>query len=444
MQLTLLEILEATGGGELGGTQVGNTFTSYHTDSREVVTGGVFFALRGAETDGHRFVGDAIERGAAALVVQRRTQLPHGVVEIVVPDSWEALYSLARYVAARMKPLVVAVTGSNGKTSTKEMVAAVLAEHHSVLSSRGNLNTETGVPLTMLGLEQAHTALVLEMGMQHAGDISRLVALSRPSVGIVTNVGSVHMEFFERQEDLARAKGELVAGLPADGLAILNADNNFFPLLKDMSAAPVTTFGFGAADYRGEDYRRLPDGGAAFSVRGIEIRLRLEGRHQAMNALAALAAGEFAGVAIQDGAKALEHVAVEGRLYELKTPNGVVIIDDAYNASPESMLAAFDVLAERPRAGKLLAVLGQMRELGALAEESHRQVGRRAAQVFDAVAVLDSDGGRILAEEAHAHLVPDRESAVVWVKNNARRGDVVLVKASHGARLDEVVKELTK
>ncbi len=237
MQLTLLEILEATGGGELGGTQVGNTFTSYHTDSREVVTGGVFFALRGAETDGHRFVGDAIERGAAALVVQRRTQLPHGVVEIVVPDSWEALYSLARYVAARMKPLVVAVTGSNGKTSTKEMVAAVLAEHHSVLSSRGNLNTETGVPLTMLGLEQEHTALVLEMGMQHAGDISRLVALSRPSVGIVTNVGSVHMEFFERQEDLARAKGELVAGLPADGLAILNADNNFFPLLKDMSAA---------------------------------------------------------------------------------------------------------------------------------------------------------------------------------------------------------------
>ncbi len=278
MQLTLLEILEATGGGELGGTQVGNTFTSYHTDSREVVTGGVFFALRGAETDGHRFVGDAIERGAAALVVQRRTQLPHGVVEIVVPDSWEALYSLARYVAGRMKPLVVAVTGSNGKTSTKEMVAAVLAEHHSVLSSRGNLNTETGVPLTMLGLEQAHTALVLEMGMQHAGDISRLVALSRPSVGIVTNVGSVHMEFFERQEDLARAKGELVAGLPADGLAILNADNNFFPLLKDMSAAPVTTFGFGAADYRGEDYRRLPDGGAAFSVRGIEIRLRLAGR----------------------------------------------------------------------------------------------------------------------------------------------------------------------
>lgn len=444
MQLTLLEILEATGGGELGGTQVGNTFSSYHTDSREVVKGGVFFALRGSEMDGQRFVGDAIERGAAALVVQQRTQLPHGVVEIVVPDTWDALYSLARYVAGRVQPLVIAVTGSNGKTSTKEMVAAILAEHHNVLSSRGNLNTETGVPLTMLGLERDHTALVLEMGMQRAGDISRLVALARPMVGIITNVGSVHMEFFETQEDLARAKGELVAGLSVDGLAVLNAADRFYPLLREMSVARVTSFGFGWADYQGEDYRPLPDGGSAFSVRGTEIRLRLAGRHQAMNALAALAACEFAGVAIQDGAKALEHVTVEGRLYELETPNGVVIVDDAYNASPESMLAAFDVLAERPRAGKLLAVLGQMRELGTLSVESHRQVGRRAAQVFDAIAVLDSDGGRILAEEADAHLVPDRESAVVWVRNNARRGDVVLVKASHGAHLDEVVKELTR
>src|SRR5256712_4802677 len=292
MKLTLLELLEATGGGEIGGTQVGNTFGTFHADSREVQQGGVFFALRGGKLDGHRFISDALGRGAAALVVERRTELAHGVVEIMVQNTWDALFSVAGYVRRRVNPLVVGVTGSNGKTSTKEMVAAILERKFNVLRTTGNLNTETGVPMTMLKLEPEHTALVLEMGMQRAGDIGRLATLAQPAVGIVTNVGTVHMEFFASHDALARGKGELVGALPRHGVAILNADDAFFPLLSSMSDAPVTSFGLGAGDFRGEHYSAGSAGGSPFTVPDVEVRLALEGRHQARNALGALRGGE--------------------------------------------------------------------------------------------------------------------------------------------------------
>jgi UDP-N-acetylmuramoyl-tripeptide--D-alanyl-D-alanine ligase len=444
MRLSLLEMLEATGGGEVGGTQVGNTFSTYHTDSREVVNGGVFFALRGAEMDGHRFVQDAVGRGATAVVVERRMNVPTGIAEIRVPDTWAALYALASYTLGHLNPLVVAVTGSNGKTSTKEMIAAILGRRFNVMRTIGNLNTETGVPLTILSLQPHHTALVLEMGMQHPGDIARLVALAQPSIGVITNIGTVHMEFFKSREELARSKGEMVAGLPERGTAILNAEDQFFPMLVAMTSARVTSFGLVNGDFRAEGYRALEGGGGQFSVRGVDVKLALEGRHQAANAVAALATGVAAGITLADGAAALENVAVEHRLEELPVAGGYSVIDDAYNASPESMIAAFETLAESPDRGRLLAVLGQMGELGVLSEESHRRVGTRAAEVFDAVCVVDGERARLLAESARAELVPDRPAAVEWVHRNAREGDRVLVKGSHGVGLDEVVKELTQ
>jgi UDP-N-acetylmuramoyl-tripeptide--D-alanyl-D-alanine ligase len=443
MKLSLLEMLEATGGGEVGGTQVGNTFSTYHTDSREVVHGGVFFALKGAEMDGHRFVDDAIRRGATAVVVERRMNVPTGIAEIRVPDTWAALYSLASYTLGHITPVVVGVTGSNGKTSTKEMIAAILGKRFNVMRTSGNLNTETGVPLTILALQPHHTALVLEMGMQHPGDIARLVALARPSIGVITNIGTVHMEFFNSREELARSKGEMVAGLPERGTAILNAEDQFFPMLVAMTEARVSSFGVGAGDFRAEGYQALEGGGGRFSVRGVDVRLALEGRHQAFNAVAALATGVAAGITLADGAEALENVSVEHRLQEVPAAAGYTIVDDAYNASPESMIAAFEALAESPRRGRLLAVLGQMGELGAVSEESHRRVGLRAAQVFDALCVVDGERARLLAESAGADLVPDRPAAADWVRRNAREGDRVLVKASHGVGLDQVVRELT-
>src|SRR5437762_2321468 len=285
MRLTLLEILEATGGGEIGGTQVGERFATYHTDSREVKPGGIFFALRGAEMDGHRFVADAISHGASAVVVEHRTEIPSG---------------------------------------------------------------------------------------------------------IVANIGAVHMEFFETQDDLARAKGELVAGLPSDGRAVLNSDDRFLDLLSSLSSAPVTTFGTGVGDYRVSDYRALPEGGCTFKVNSVDVEVAVGGRHQALNAAAALAAGEEAGVTLVQGAPALSSVAVEHRLQTFDAPAGFTVIDDAYNASPESMLAAFAAVSERPHEGKLLAVLGHMGELGRSADDAHVQIGEVAGKTFDEVAVVDS------------------------------------------------------
>jgi UDP-N-acetylmuramoyl-tripeptide--D-alanyl-D-alanine ligase len=444
MRFTLLEILGATRGGQIGGTFVGNAFSTFHTDSREVVEGGVFFALKGAEMDGHDFVPDAIARGAGLLIVERRMESVPGVGQVLVADTWEALYALARFAADRLQPLVVAITGSNGKTSTKELVAAALGRRYNVLHTSGNLNTETGVPLTMLRLEPEHTALVLEMGLQRPGDIGRLTELARPSIGIVTNIGVVHIEFFASQDELAASKGELVKGLPESGLAVLNADDKYFDHLVGMTPAGVSSFGFAKGDYRAENYRAMPDGGSTFAVRGVEVRLGLEGRHQALNAVASLAAADFAGVPLEVGAEALSEVAVDHRLQEIKAPAGFIVVDDAYNASPESMLAAFAAMSDRPRSGRLLAVLGEMRELGGLAEESHRVVGLHAASVFDALCVIDGERARILAEAAGAEIVANRAEAVLWVRRNAQDGDRVLIKGSHGIRLDEVVKELTR
>jgi len=225
---------------------------------------------------------------------------------------------------------------------------------------------------------------------------------------------------------------------------VLNADDKYFEYLSGMTPAGVTGFGFAKGDYRAENYRAMPEGGSTFSVGGTDVRLRLEGRHQALNAVAALATADFAGVPLEVGAEALAEVAVDHRLQEIKAPAGFIVVDDAYNASPESMLAAFAALSDRPKSGRLLAVLGEMRELGGLADESHRVVGLHAAKVFDALCVIDGERARILAEAAGAEIVPNRAEAVLWVRRNALEGDRVLIKGSHGIRLDEVVKELTR
>jgi UDP-N-acetylmuramoyl-tripeptide--D-alanyl-D-alanine ligase len=440
MRLRVAEVLDATAGRLVAGPD-GAVLATFHTDSRAVEPGGLFFALRGAAGDGHDFCADAAARGAACVVVDREVAAP-GAAVVRVADTWRALYDLAGHVLGGVAPLVVGVTGSNGKTSTKELAAAVLGARHRVLKSDGNLNSETGLPLTLLRLEPSHTAAVLEMGMQRPGEIAQLVALARPRVGIVTMVGTVHLEFFPDPAALARAKAELVEALPADGLAVLNADDAYFDLLRRLSRAPVVGFGLAAGDLRASGWRSLPDGGSEMVVEGVPVRVGLAGRHQARNALAALAAGRFAGVPLADGAAALAGVRLEQRLEDQPAPGGYTVVDDAYNASPESMMAAFETVAGRPRRGRLLALLGEMRELGCSAPAAHEAVGRRAREVFDRVAVVDAGHGRALAEAAGGELVAGREAAVRWVRAFARPGDVVLVKASHGIGLHEVVRAL--
>ena len=420
----------------LPGTE--RVFTSAHTDSREVMPGGVFFALKGAATDGHRFVADAVRRGAAGVVVAEPVDAD-GAEIIRVTDTWQALYDAAAAALAAASPRVFAITGSNGKTSTKEMLAAALSGRFTVLKTEGNLNTETGVPLTLLRLEAGvHDALVLEMGMQAPGEIGRLARLAQPTVGVITGIGTVHAQFFaEGKKGIARAKAELLEALPKKGLAVLNHDDPLTETtLRPLSPAPVVTFGLEGGDFRGTGYA---DG--AFTIRSVRVKLRLPGRHQALNALAAIAAAEFAGVPLTEAAAAISGVEVGRRLQPLPAPAGYEVLDDAYNASPESMLAAFETVAER-RPRRLLAVLGEMRELGELAVNAHREVGAAAAATFDALCVVDVGHGRLLADSAGAELVPDKRAAVEWVQRNARPGDVVLVKASHGVALEDVVNAL--
>jgi UDP-N-acetylmuramoyl-tripeptide--D-alanyl-D-alanine ligase len=416
------------------------SFTSVHTDSREVEPGGLFFALRGAASDGRRFIQDAVARGAAGVVVEEAPDESLAAEVIVVPDTWAALYELARHRLEEAAPLVVGITGSNGKTSTKEMLAAILSSSFNVLKTEGNLNTETGVPLTILRLEPGvHQVLVLEMGMQGPGEIARLAALASPRIGIVTGIGTVHIEFFDSMAGIAGAKAELVEALPPDGLAILNHDDPYTAQIAGRSRAPVLTFGLEGGDFTGEGYEA-----GEFKVRDVTVRLRIPGRHQARNALAALAAADHLGVPLNVGARILAGVEIDRRLQSLQAPAGFSVVDDAYNASPESMLAAFDAVSERHPDGRLFAVLGEMRELGPLAREAHERVGAAAREVFDELCVIDVGNGRLLAEAAGAELVPDKEAAVRWVRDRAGPGDVVLVKASHGVALEDVVNELLR
>lgn len=437
MRLTLDEVANAVGGRRSGEQAA---VTGYATDSRLAAQGTLFFALRGAEMDGHDFVRDAAARGAAAAVVERPVDV--ALPQVVVTDGWKALFDLAGHALREVTPLAVGVTGSNGKTSTKELLAAGLGARHTVLKTEGNLNTETGVPLTLLRLEPGvHTALVAEMGMQGPGEIARLAQLVRPSIGVITVIGTVHLEFFENREGLARAKGELVQALPEDGFAVLNADDPYLPLLESLTRAHVVTFGSERGMYRVEGYRAV-DGGSEFTVRGVPVRLRLAGLHQARNAAAALAAAEAAGVPVAEAAPRLAEVeAVKGRMREIRTSGGVLLIDDSYNASPESMAAAFAVAAERP-ARRRLAVLGEMRELGAAAEPEHERIGRLAAETFDAIAVIDGGHATRLAAVAGADPVRDLDEAERWVGDHVAAGDLLLIKGSRGVHLEHLVERL--
>lgn len=439
MRLTLAEVAAATGG--LVSGDAATEVSSFHTDSRQLAAGGLFVALKGAEQDGHRYLEAAFANGAAAALVER----PSGLgPEVIVPATWGAFYALAAGALERVRPLTIGITGSNGKTSTKEMTAAVLGKRLRVHATAGNLNTETGVPMTILGMPDGAEALVLEMGMQGPGEIARLAALARPTVGVITSIGTVHLEHFQNREGIARAKAELIEALPEEGVAILPGDSGYLPLLRRLTRARVVTFGHSeAADYRVEGYRAT-ESGSRFEVRGARVELSVPGRHMAANAAAALAAGDAAGVPPAVGAAALAGVGARGRFHARPAPGGFLVVDDAYNASPESMRAALETLAERPRRGRLLAVLGEMRELGSETERAHRELGALAGDVLDGLCVVAVGEGRLIAEAAgaKADLVPDREAAVAWVRAHARPGDVVLVKASHGVALERVVEEL--
>lgn len=427
------------------------SFRAVRIDSREVQPGDLFVALPGEHHDGHDFIGDAVARGAHGLLAQRPpTAPPPGVVTYVVNDTLQALQRVAGEHRRRLPVKVIGVTGSVGKTTTKEMTASVLRRRYRVLKNEANFNNEIGLPLTLLQLSARHERAVLEMGMYAPGEIRLLCELAQPEVGVVTNVGPVHLERLGSIEAIAAAKAELVEALPKEGVAVLNGDD---PLVKAMAAktrARVLLYGTSAdCEVRGVDLDSHGLRGIAFTMicggRRVRVKTRLPGRHLLYNALAAAAVGLLEGMTPDELAEALARARVPLRLRVYRGRNDSTILDDTYNASPASVLAALELLADLP--GRRIAVLGDMRELGSEEKEGHRMVGREAAQVAQVIYAI-GELGHLIGEEARraghpaVSLWSSKEEAARHLAENLAVGDVVLLKGSRAMALETMLKEL--
>ena len=457
--IRLEDLLAATGARLLGPTSV-TTFATAAVDSRHVVPGCCFFALHGERTDGHRFAADAVRAGAVAVVVERPVELPAGaeVAVVQVADPLLALQEMAAWWRARSTVRVVGITGSTGKTIAKEIVADVLSRTLRVLRNEGNLNSETGLPMTLLNLGPSHQVGVLEMSMYTEGEIARLAEIARPEVGVVLAVHPTHLERAGSLEAIARAKSELPSALPAEGLAVLNADDLNVLAMRDVTAATVRTFGLGpAADVRATDIESHGVGGTTFTLEAPWGRRRLHsatpGRHLVPHALAAATVADHFGVPLDEVEAALAAGSRAGhRMAVVDAASGATIIDDSYNASPVSVAAALDFLRESPLApGRArYAVLGDMLELGPDEERLHREVGALAGGIADALVAV-GERGRWIAEGARraglkrVTAVDDADEAVLAVERDLAPGvgDLLLVKGSRGIELDRLVVALS-
>lgn len=457
--IRLEDLLAATGARLIGPTSV-TFFASAAVDSRHVIPGCCFVALRGARTDGHRFAADAVRAGASVLLVERPVELPRGadVAVAQVADPLVALQEMAAWWRARSAVRVVGITGSTGKTIAKEIVADVLARTLRVLRNEGNLNSETGLPMTLLNLEPSHQVAVLEMSMYTEGEIARLAEIARPEVGVVLAVHPTHLERAGSLEAIARAKSELPAALPAEGLAVLNADDPNVAAMRDVTPATVRTFGLGpGADVRATEVESHGVRGTSFTLQapwGVRrMRSATPGRHLVPHALAAATVADHFGVPLDEVDEALALGShADHRMALVEATDGATIIDDSYNASPISVAAALDFLGESPLAtGRArYAVLGDMLELGPEEERLHREIGARAARVADALVTV-GERGRWIAEGAAAaglrrvSTADDAEDAVEVVARDLAPGvgDLLLVKGSRGIELDRLVAALT-
>ncbi|HZZ83838.1 MAG TPA: UDP-N-acetylmuramoyl-tripeptide--D-alanyl-D-alanine ligase [Anaeromyxobacteraceae bacterium] len=471
------ELAAATGGRFPGARPAGVDGVS--TDTRTLAPGSCFVALRGERFDGHDHVAAALAGGAACAVVEegRAAELGAALARLdrgngspgladagfpllAVKDTLAALGALARFHRRRFRLPVVGVTGSNGKTTTREMVAAILATRGPVLKTEGNLNNEVGVPLTLFGLREEHHAAVIEMGMSHPGEIRRLCCIAEPHVGIVTNAGAAHLEGLGSVEGVADAKAELYAGLPPGGIAVANADDARMLKRAQASGKRVLTFASGRGrrgDVVALDVLSHAPEGLAFTLaignRELEVKLPLVGLHNLANAAAAAAAAVALGCTDREIVRGLAEVRPVGRRLRLELlPSGVLLVDDCYNANPASMAAALDTLSQlaRERGGRAVAALGDMLELGPAEEESHRALGAQATAA--GVKVLAAFGPRTRATlaaaraaglpEADSFHTEDLPELARFVRARLAPGDVLLVKGSRGNKLERLVEAI--
>lgn len=452
--LTVEELARAAGGRVVRGDPSAGV-TRVSVDSRACGPGALFVALRGRNRDGHEFVVDAARRGAAAALVERVVEAP--LAQVQVPDTLQALLPVAAAWRRRLPVRVVGVTGSVGKSTTVRLVAAVLRRRYPTAASQPEWNAELGVPLTLFGVHPGHRYAVVELAMRGLGQIASLCAVARPAVGVVTRVGAVHTEQLGSVDNVARAKAELVRALPPDGLAVLNGDDPRVRAMARETEARVVYYGTGGdCHVRAERVEPRPEG-VSFSVRtpvgSCQAFLPVPSPSLVHNALAAVATGLAEGVSLEEAVAALRDFRPPPmRLEVLQLRDGVVLVNDAYNASPLSVEAALEAVRVLRGGRRLVAVLGEMRELGEFRRAAHEEVGRRCARDGVDVLVAVGEGARELAEAARkaglpescVWWFPDAESAVGTVAALVLPGDLVLVKGSRAVGLERVAQALVE
>ena len=454
--MSVAAVIEATGGTVIHGDRAA-IFAGVSTDSRSIKQGELFFALRGINFDGHRFCDAAIERGGGGAIVEHEIAAPAGtaVPLIKVPDSLTALGDLANWWRKRHSIPLIAIVGSTGKTTTKEMAAGILETRYRVMKNEGNFNNLIGLPLSLLQINSRHDVAILEMGMNRKGEIRRLTEIAEPNTGILTNVGPVHLEGVGSIEGVMEAKGELVEEMDTQGRLIFNADDPLVTELGKRFPGERTSFGVdNPADWMAHDISRAGGGNVSFALQGpagqTPIALQLMGRHQIYNALAAAAAAFAQGIGMEEIKRGLEAFQPPPMRMEIITlGQGITIINDAYNANPKSMEAALLALAEA-KGGKKIAVLGDMWELGPYAEQAHRELGRAVQEHgIDALFLLGQFAPRVVqgAKEAgmdpqEIYLGKDHRDVALRLAQLAKKGDWVLLKGSRIMKMEEIIKEL--
>lgn len=453
--LTLKFIAEATGAELLHGDP-GATLSGVSTNSRQVKSGDLFLAIKGEAHDGHDYLPEVAQRGALAVVVamDRVSSVPPGLAALVVPEVRAAYGRLAAAYRRQFDLPVIAVAGSNGKTTTKELIASVLRTKRETLASEASFNNDIGVPATLLRLTAAHQAAVVEAGTNHPGELAPLVAMIQPQFGVITNIGREHLEFFGDLVGVAQEEGVLAEGLSADGTLFLNGDDAATTAIAARTRARVVRVGLG----EGNDWRargvRLDRNGVTFQVAAPdpsfegEYRVNLLGRHQVMNSLFAIALGQTLGLGRTDVQRGLAACKPPKMRLQLWEANGVRVLDDAYNANADSTLAALETLCGLPLQGRRVAVLGDMAELGEHSAAAHAEVGRRAAELQIGQLFTVGKQSELTAQAARAAgLLRVVEFAEVEAAARAMRaflkpGDVVLLKASRAARFERIVETL--
>lgn len=440
------------GGGKLVAGDGALRVTRISTDSRTIQPGELFVPIRGENFDGHKFIPQTVERGAVGALVEEnwKGETPTNFALIRVADTLVAYQQIAASYRRSLPLKVVAITGSNGKTSTKDFVAAALSRRFGVTKTEGNFNNHVGLPRTMLQASAQDQIAVWELGMNHPGEIAVLAALAAPDVGIITNIGVAHIEFMGSREAIAQEKGMLAEALTSEGTMILNGDDDFSDAIARRTRAKVILAGEKRGAVRAEDIRQSAEGCEFTILEGAHrcrAQLPVPGSHMVQNALLAVAAGRVFGLSIEDCAAGLASAALTKARLQLREVGGVQFLDDSYNANPESMKAALRTLVELEAEGRRIAVLGQMGELGAQSERGHIEVGEAAATLqidqlitIGGVAAKISEAARA-AGLTEATNVASVEEAAELLAEKAAPGDLILVKGSRSARTERVLEE---